>query len=100
MNGNYRWVWVLLKWLLLLGVPLFVLSAFVMQNLDRTSQLSLDLGLFAFELKQAWPIPALLASAFGLGFVIGEVHARVAAWRKGRISAPMSVGHSSDDDWV
>ena len=77
-----------------------MLSAFVMQNLDRTSQLSLDLGLFAFELKQPWSIPALLCTAFGLGFVIGEVHARISVWRKRRITAPVAVDRGSDDDWV
>lgn len=100
MNGNYRWVWVLLKWLLLLGVPATLLTFFVMQNLDRTSNLSLNLGVGAWELEQAWPVPALLALTFGLGFVMGEVHARVSAWRSGRTPAAISTGRSSDDDWV
>lgn len=101
MNGNYRWLWVFLKWLLLLGTPALVLAMFTVQNLDRTTGLSLNLGVGAVELEQAWPVPALLFVTFLGGFLVGEVHARVSAWRSGRAAAgSMSSPRASDDDWV
>lgn len=98
---NYRWVWVLLKWLLLLGAPLLLLAMFTMQNLSRTTGLSMNLGVGAVELDHAWPVPCLMAVTFLLGFFIGEVHARISSWRGTGSSFDSAPSlKRSEDDWV
>lgn len=46
-------------------------ALFAVQNSARTTQLSLDLGVVAWQLQQPVPVPALLGIAFGLGLVAG-----------------------------
>ena len=96
-------MWKALKWLLLLGVPLLLLSMFTFQNLDRTTGLSLNLGVFAFELEHAWPVPCLVLTSFFAGWFSGELSARIRAWNKGRIRAHVKLDggiSAGDDDWV
>lgn len=47
-----------------------VVSLFWVQNISRTTQLSIDFGFAAAQLPQPVPIPALLAGTFGAGFVL------------------------------
>ena len=101
MNGNYRWLWVVLKWLVLLGTPALLLTLFTVQNMARTTQLSLNMGVGAVELTEAWPLPALLGVTFLIGFLIGELHARLSAWRSGRSPGGLAPSaRAADDDWV
>lgn len=57
------------------GILLVVLAAlgalFVVQNSSRTTQLSLDLGIAAWQLEQPVTIPALIGISFGVGVVTG-----------------------------
>lgn len=49
---------------------LVVVVAFVAQNSLRTTQLSLNLVVAAWELKEPMPVIGLLGGAFGLGLVL------------------------------
>lgn len=46
---------------------------FVIQNSGRATQLSLDLGLYAFKLKQPVSITVLMGAVFGAGVLVGAV---------------------------
>lgn len=62
-----------LRWTLLVVVLLVlgVLSLFVVQNLGRTTDLSLDLWVWAAHLRQPVPVPWLLLGTFATGFLLG-----------------------------
>ena len=62
-----------LRWTLLVVVLLVlgVLSLFVVQNLERTTDLSLDLWVWAAHLRQPVPVPWLLLGTFLGGFLLG-----------------------------
>lgn len=62
-----------LRWTLLVVVLLVlgVLSLFVVQNLGRTTDLSLDLWVWAAHLRQPVPVPWLLLGTFAAGFLLG-----------------------------
>ncbi len=78
--GRYLAIAALIIVLLLAGV----LGLFVVQNGSRTTQLSLDLGLAAWQLKQPMSIPALLGIAFGSGFLLGAVPMWIRGMGNGR----------------
>ena len=62
--------------LLVATTALVLLSAvvlFVVQNAERTTQLSLDVGLYAFRLKQPVPVTVLMAVVFGAGALFGAI---------------------------
>lgn len=44
---------------------------FVVQNSGRTTQLSLDLGVAAWQLSDPVSVPALIGTCFGAGFILG-----------------------------
>ena len=46
---------------------------FWFQNAARTTQLSLNLGLVAWELSQPLSVPVLVASSVGVGFFLGSL---------------------------
>jgi len=50
-----------------------VVALFVVQNSARTTQLSLDLHFWAWQLSQPVSIPALIGLCTGGGFVVGAV---------------------------
>jgi len=77
------------RWTALVVVLLVITVAvlFTIQNSGRTTDLSLDLWVAAFHLKEAVPLPLLLWSAFGFGLVGGGVvglRLRSSAMRKVR----------------
>ena len=57
-----RWLLVIL--LVIAAVPA---ALFTIQNANWTAQLSLDLHLYATQLKQPMPVPHLMWMAFGVG---------------------------------
>jgi uncharacterized integral membrane protein len=59
-----------LKWLAALAGILSVVL-FVLQNLHRTTQLSLDLGIVAWQLQEPASLPAVIGIAILLGFFVG-----------------------------
>ncbi|MCB9759308.1 MAG: DUF1049 domain-containing protein [Alphaproteobacteria bacterium] len=67
MSSMWKWIAALVV-LLLVTFPVVL---FVLQNLGRTSQLSLNMGFAAWELQQPMPVPALLGIAFGAGLLLG-----------------------------
>ncbi len=69
MNRNYLYGALLVLLLLLAGV---VGMAWV-QNMERTTQLSLNLYFKAIELKEPMQIPALIAISVGCGFLLGTI---------------------------
>jgi len=69
MNRNYAYAAVFALIALLVGVCVL----FVIQNAERTTQLSLNLYVFAQELKEPVQIPVLIGVSTGIGFVLGMV---------------------------
>lgn len=65
MGHSGRWI----KLILLVFAAAF-LALFTVQNLSRTSELSLDLGLVAYKLAEPQPIPYMLLTAFGAGLLL------------------------------
>jgi len=80
MNWNY--VYAAIAVLLLLGVG--VVYLFVIQNGARTTQLSLNLFVLAYELKQPIQIPALIGITAGVSFAVGLVPTLI--WGMGKAS--------------
>jgi uncharacterized integral membrane protein len=72
----------LLVLLIVLAVGLGAL--FAVQNSSRTTQLSLDLGVAAWQLQEPVQVPALIGVCFGAGVLVGVVGMTV---RVARLSA-------------
>lgn len=68
MSGR---AWIVL--VVLLAALGFVTWLFAVQNSARTTVLSLDLGVVAFQTAGALSIPALLGATFGGGFLLALV---------------------------
>jgi len=80
---------------------IFVAILFTIQNSARTTDLSLDLGLVAFHLKEGLPVPVLLWSCLGLGLLGGAVvglRMRSGAMRKVRELEQQLARASLGDD--
>jgi len=92
--------------LTLIVVATVVGALFTLQNLDRTSDLSLDLWVVAYHLSEPQPVPYLLWGAFAAGLLLGG------GWSiLGRLSAQARVRgleqqvarsnlQTTDDDWT
>lgn len=63
-----RWVWGGLG-----AVVVLFAGLFTVQNSSRTAQLSLDLGVAAWQLERPLPLPALLWGALAVGLLLGAV---------------------------
>jgi hypothetical protein len=50
-----------------------VVALFVVQNSERSTQLTLNLGFAAWQLAQPVSVPALIGVAFAAGFVLAAV---------------------------
>ncbi len=79
---------------------------FTIQNGERVSDLTLNLWVVAFQLKDPQPIPYLLWAAFGIGLVlsgtVGSIQ-RMALQRKVREleqDVARASLRASDDDWT
>lgn len=57
--------------LLLGGGSVAVAALFVLQNINRSSQLSLDLYFAAWQLQEPVPVMALVGGAFAVGLLLG-----------------------------
>ena len=62
--------WMLLIVLLLVPIPA---ALFTIQNANWTAQLSLDLHVWASQLKAPMPVPHLMWMSFGVGLLSGMV---------------------------
>ncbi len=99
------------RWILLVVVLLVVglATLFTVQNLGRTTDLSLDLWVWAAHLRQPVPVPYLLLACFGSGLLLGGAWGLVAKMSSAsRIAdleqdvARASLGRAStasDDPW-
>ena len=96
------------RWFLLivLVATVAVGALFTVQNSMRLTELSLNLWVVAFELKEPLPIPYLLIGAFGAGTVLagalGSVN-RMSLQRKIRQmeqQSARSTVRATDDDWT
>ncbi len=92
-----------------IGVPVvltFLMSAlFVVQNMGRTTQLSIDFGVAAFQLPQPVEVPVLMGVCLLVGIVCGAVAfipGRMAANKKARrLEQQLALGgDGSDDGWT
>lgn len=96
------------RWVTLVVVLLVVLVAFMftVQNVQRTSDLSLDLFFSAWHLGKAIPVPYLLWGAFGGGLLLGGgwgMLSKLAVQRRVR-DLEQELARASlkraDDDWT
>jgi uncharacterized integral membrane protein len=101
VNRPIRYMtWISLILVLLVG------AMFTVQNLDRTSDLSLDLYLVAYHLSEPMPVPYLLWGAFGLGLLVAgawEVVSRLGLHRHIRDLEQQQTRANltnPDDDWT
>ena len=81
-----------------------VAALFIVQNHSRTAQLSLDLGIAAWQLKEPLSIPILMAICFGSGLVVAGVPLGIrsasANRRARRLEQEVALsGGSSGDGW-
>ena len=101
MGNTGRW----LKLTVLFLAAAFV-ALFTIQNLGRTSDLSINLWLVAYKLKTPQPIPYMLLFAFGSGLLLagflGTLN-RMGLQRRlrdlERESARSNISNQ-DDDWT
>ena len=101
MSNSGRWF----------SIVVLVLAAafgglFTVQNVERVSDLSLNLWVIAFQLQDPQPIPYLLWAAFGIGLLIagtlGSLQ-RIALQRRVRAleqDVARASLRASDDDWT
>ncbi len=78
----------LARWLKWVVLPLIVVGLgglFAVQNGERRSDLSLDLGFAAWHLREPAPIPAIVGVALAVGLVVGLV---LGLALRGRPAAP------------
>ena len=93
--------------LIVLGLAVAFIALFTIQNLGRTSDLSLNLWVVAYKLKEPQPIPYMLLAAFGSGLLIAGILGslnRLGVQRKLRTleqeAARSHVGAPAQDDWT
>lgn len=92
--------------LILLVVAAAFLSLFTVQNLGRTAELSLDLGLVAYRLSQPQPIPYMLLASFGTGLLLAGflgIFQRMGMAKRIRQlerEAATAGLKAADDDWT
>jgi uncharacterized integral membrane protein len=82
--------------ILLLAVGL--LTLFILQNWERTTDLSINLIFFQRHLAQPVSVPLLLIGTFSSGGLIGLIAGLVLRGRSG--SSTSSSGSSLDDAWA
>lgn len=82
-----RWTMLVVVLLLVGGVALFTV-----QNVERTTDLSFDLWVWATHLRRPLPVPYLLLGAFGAGLLLGG------GWGiLGRVRAAGRIGELEQD---
>ena len=92
--------------LILLVVAAAFLSLFTVQNLGRTAELSLDLGLVAYRLSHPQPIPYMLLASFGTGLLLAGflgIFQRMGMAKRIRQlerEAATAGLKAADDDWT
>ncbi len=101
--GRNGWIVTLLLATAVVGLGLL----FAVQNGGRQTQLSLDLGVAAWQLQQPLAVPVLIAVCFGTGVVTGAALMGVRAMRQGsrvrRLEQELAVNSAvtgdRDDGW-
>ena len=81
--------------LVLAGLPT---ALFAIQNASRVTGLSLNAGLFAFELADPVAVPALMGITFGVGLLAGVIVTLVL--RRRTPAAPLPIGGGQSDPWT
>lgn len=81
--------------LVLGGLPT---ALFAFQNSGRMTGLSLNGGLFAFELAEPVAVPALMAITFAVGLLAGVIVTLVL--RSRTPAAPVPIGGAQSDPWT
>ncbi len=74
------------------------LAMFIIQNYERTTELSLNLIVFSTELSNPVSVPLLLIGTFGGGGLVGLIAGFLLRGRRGGGDA--SGGSSLDDAWA
>ena len=101
MGTTGRWI----KLFVLCLAAAFI-ALFTIQNLSRTSDLSLNLWVVAFKLKTPQPIPFMLLASFGSGLLLAGFFGilnRMGLQRRLREAEGQAARNSaqpSEDDWT
>ncbi len=92
-----RWIF----WLVVLLLVAAVITLFIVQNLDRTTGLSINLFFFSTQFSQPMSVPLLLIGTFSGGTLVGLVVGFLLRGR-GRRSADTlgAAGADLDDAWA
>jgi uncharacterized integral membrane protein len=91
---------------LLVALGLLALVAFVLQNAERTTALSLDLYVGAWKLARPVSVPLLMGICFGAGALLagawGWLRGRALSRRLRKIEHELALagGKSRNDDWM
>jgi len=93
---------VLVLKILLVLCFLGVLTLFIVQNYDRTTDISLNLVFWSTHASTPWRLPWLLALTFGLGGFFGTILGFVLRGPSSASDSSYSSGGSSDldDAWA
>ena len=81
---------------------LSTVALFIVQNSARTTQLSLDLGLYAFKLQQPLAITALMGITFLAGVLFGAIPMTRWAFRQRTAAKTLEQqlhASESNQDW-
>lgn len=57
------------------------LGLFWVQNSSRTTQLSIDVGVAAWQLREPVPVPALIVACVGIGVLGAAIPLSLRSWR-------------------
>ena len=91
---------ILLLYILPIFTPMFLLALFIAQNMERTSDLSLDLYWVAMHLSKPVPVAPLLLGTLLVGLLAGALY----GYLKGRGSqaghGPTPRSSESGDAWT
>ena len=94
----------LIGWLVVLGVLGLVGAMFTLQNADRVSDLSLNLGFVAWKTDGPQPVPLLMLVSAAVGLLVGGGWGVASSWsssrRAERAEAQLSMSAAPKvDDW-
>ncbi len=78
--GRYAWA----AGLLFVAAIVSLVGLFAVQNSSRSTQLSLDVGVAAWQLEQPVSVPLLMAACLGGGWLVAAIPLGLRSYTRGR----------------